>query len=91
VDFLALLRRLFVVTPPEMPPRRLSEAQAISLAKEAAADHWLRDKLSVATAQRNEHGAVVWNVVTGGVGSHLSVVIDDASGAVLELRSFEGR
>ena len=86
-----MLRRLLYGEVPAPPPTRLSVTEAIALARAAAADHWLRERLTVATPQRNSSGAVVWRVESGGVGAHLSIVIDDASGAVLERVSSEGR
>ena len=91
MDIAAMLRRLFFGSPPEKPPTRLSEAQAISLAKQAASEHWLHDKLNIATAARGDNGAVVWIVETGGVGSHLTVIIDDATGTAIDRRSHDGR
>ena len=88
VDLAGWLRRLLRGEPSPSLPTRLSEAQAIALAKEAASDHWLRDALSIATAPRNASGAVVWSVETAGVGSGLRVEIEDASGRVLERRSY---
>jgi hypothetical protein len=35
---------------------RLTEAEAVALAKEAAGDHWLRNALTVAVAERNADG-----------------------------------
>ena len=87
----AFLRRLVHGEVPAAPATQRSAAEAIALAKAAAGDHWLRDRLSVATAQRNDAGAVVWRVESGGVGAHLAFVIDDASGAVLSRDSSEGR
>jgi hypothetical protein len=51
----------------------------------------LRDKLNVATLRRDGQGTLAWSVETGGVGSHLRIVIDDASGCVLEHSAHEGR
>jgi hypothetical protein len=87
-----LLKRLVRGAPPPPPPAtRLSEAEAIELAKTAAGDHGLRRALNVATAERSASGAVLWTVRTNGVGSFIRVVIDDANGTVLECVVYEGR
>lgn len=69
----------------------MTAAEATSVGKQAAGDHWLRDSLNVATPDRLSSGAVVWIVETGGVGSFLRIVIDDASGAVLDRKEHSGR
>ena len=86
-----LLKRVVRGTPPPVIPTRLTSTDAVALAKQAASDHWLRNSLNVATAGRREDGAVVWTVETGGVGSFLRITIDDASGAVLDRQSHNGR
>ncbi|MES1204661.1 MAG: PepSY domain-containing protein [Pseudomonadota bacterium] len=86
------MRRLFGGPSPSPGiATQLTEAQAIDLAKGAAGDHWLRDALNVALAQRNEAGVVLWTVETGGVGASLRIVIDDATGAILDRVAREGR
>ena len=86
-----LLKRLVRGEPPPVIPTRMTAAEARSLGKEAAGDHWLRNSLNVATADRLPDGTVVWIVETGGVGSFLRIVLDDASGAVLDRKEHSGR
>lgn len=77
--------------PRPVTQTRLSAIEAINLAKQAARDHWLRDSLGVATADRLDNGLVVWTVETGGVGSFQRFTIDDASGAILDRGEHVGR
>ena len=86
-----MLKGLFggATSPPNAT--RLTEAEALALAKEAAGDHWLRNALTVAVAERNADGTVVWTVETGGVGSSLRFVINDATGAILQRVARDGR
>jgi hypothetical protein len=91
VGLAAVLKRLVRGAPPAAIATRLSESEVIGLAKQASADYGLSDELNVATARRDARGAVVWSVVTCGVGASLRVVIDDATGAVLERTSHGGR
>ena len=86
-----IIKRLIRGAPPPVLPTRLTEAQAIELAREAAGDHWLRAALKVATPERRADGTIVWRVVTNGVGSFLHIVIDDATGAVVERIEHHGR
>jgi hypothetical protein len=85
------LKRLLFREPAPPLTTRLTEAQAIAIARRAASNHWLLDSLNIATPQRSGNGSVVWHVETAGIGSYLRVVIDDVSGTVLEQSSFEGR
>ena len=87
----AIVKRIFRGPSPRPIPTHLSEAQAIGLARDGAVDHWLRDSLKIATVHRNANGAAIWTVESSGVGASLRVVIDDASGQVLERVAREGR
>ena len=91
MGLVAILARLIRGAPPPPIATRLSEPEVIDIAKRDAGDHALRDKLNIATARRATNGTVIWTVETPGVGSFLYVVIDDASGTVLERRAHEGR
>jgi len=87
-----LVKRLVRPSPPPPPPQtRLTAVEAIALAKQAARDHWLRDSLKVATADTIASGRVVWIIETGGVGSFLRLVIDDATGDILDRQEHNGR
>ena len=88
---MALFRRLIRGTEPPAVTTRMSEAAVIELAQQAVGDHALRRALNVATAERSAGGGVTWTVRTNGVGSFLRVVIDDASGKILEQTTYEGR
>ena len=87
----AIVKRIFRGPTPPPIPTHLSEAQAIGLARDAAADHWLRDSLKVANVQRNANGAAIWTVESSGVGASLRVVVDDATGQILDRVAREGR
>jgi hypothetical protein len=91
VGLAAFLQRLIRGAPEAPIATRLSEAEAIEIAKRDAANHALRDKLNIATATRAANGTVIWTVETQGIGSFIYVVIDDATGTVLERRVHEGR
>jgi len=87
----AMLERLLRGAPPPTIATRLSATDAIAIAREAAVEYPLHDNLNVATATRAVDGAVIWRVETGGVGSFLYVLIDDATGIVRETHSYDGR
>jgi len=91
MGFVDLLKRLIRGAPAPVIPTRLTAAEATASAKAEAGDHWLRHSLNVATADRLPDGRVVWIVETGGVGSFLRIVLDDASGAVLDRKEHTGR
>ncbi len=91
MGLIALLKRLVRGTPAPIVRTRLTMAEATVLGKQAAGNHWLCDSLNVATADRLPDGTVVWIVETGGVGSFLRIVLDDASGAVLDRKEHTGR
>jgi hypothetical protein len=86
-----ILKRLMRGPPSATVPTRLTSAEAVALAQQAAGDHWLRNELAVATAQRHQDGRAVWVVETSGVGSHLRLVIDDASGELIDRTEHAGR
>lgn len=86
-----LLKRLVSGAPPATVRTRLTPAEAVALARQAAGDHWLRNELAVASAQRHQDGRAVWVVETSGVGSFLGLVIDDASRELISRTEHAGR
>lgn len=86
-----IFRRLLRGAPPPRVPTRLTEAQVIQLAQQAVGDHWLRSALTVAAAERRADGTIVWTVETNGVGSFVRIVLDDATGTILERLDHLGR
>lgn len=90
MPFASFVKRLLRGPSPPPVQTQRTASEAIELARRAAHDHWLRNSLNVATPHRGEKG-VVWHVETGGVGSSLQVLIDDASGEVIGRRERGGR
>jgi hypothetical protein len=84
VGLVCIVKRLLRGSPPPPIPTRLTESEAIGLARRAAGDHWLREALKVASPQQGASGAAIWIVETGGTGSSLRFVIDDANGDILD-------
>lgn len=67
------------------PSLRLSERDALTLARVAAAAHPMVDTLAIATSSVEE-GMSVWQVRSATVGKMLVVTIDDATGAATSMR-----
>jgi len=86
-----VFRRLTGTAAPERIPTKLTAAEAIALAKCAAGDEGLGKYLNVATPERDASGAVIWYVRNGGVGAFLRLVVDDATGAILDRKEYHGR
>ncbi len=68
---------------PQPIPTRLSSDEAIAIARRAAADDPLGEDLTMATVEQRS-GNAVWIVSPAVVGRHLVILIDDATGNVLE-------
>jgi hypothetical protein len=63
----------------------LTEQQAISIARAAAIDEPLREQLAMTLVEPRPAGPV-WIVGSAAMGASLEVIIDDASGKVLEIK-----
>jgi hypothetical protein len=83
MTFMDLLRRLFGRAPARArPPCRLTEAQALDIARDAVAG---ASPLYVHDIVQTDAG-VEWLIGTATVGSGTSIRISDANGEVLERR-----
>jgi|GEM_PF-2027410 hypothetical protein len=69
---------------PERPDCRLTEMQALELARRAVTG---TRPLHVTEVVRTERG-VEWRIGTGSVGSGVTLRIDDATGEILERRDW---
>lgn len=66
-------------------PARLSEEEAIAIARRAAMDDPQRENLTLVKLE-SRSGNATWIVSSATVGRMLEVAIDDATGNVLEMR-----
>jgi hypothetical protein len=64
---------------------RLTEREALAIAREAAAGDPLCEQLAMTLVEERAEG-LVWIVGSAGVGFWLQVTIDDTSGRVLEIK-----
>ena len=64
---------------------RLSADEAIAIARSATSDDLMSRHLALTTVEERD-GAVVWIVTSSTVGQMLQVIIDDATGKVLDAR-----
>jgi hypothetical protein len=69
------------------PTTRLDEAEAVRIARQAAAGYPDRDLLSMVTLSE-ESGRITWQVGAAAVGSRLVVTIDDETGQVVEIKRY---
>jgi hypothetical protein len=71
------------------PATSLSEAAAVEIARQAVEE---RDRrfLSMVTLEERS-GKLTWIVSTAGVGTTVTVLVDDATGAVVEKHRHSGR
>jgi hypothetical protein len=85
VTFIDLLRRLFGrASAPTRPPSRLTEAQAVAIAREVVGS---TNPLYVQDVVQTDTG-IEWLIGTATVGRGVTIRISDASGKVLESRSW---
>jgi uncharacterized membrane protein YkoI len=72
------------------PATRLSRDAAVSIAQRAVSGDPLAAELSMTSVEQRD-GRAVWLVSTATVGRRIIVVIDDASGDVLDKQHLGGR